>query len=654
MSGHRLGLAAALFLLLAVVHTWSLATDLAHLSFIHDDEWLNAWAVSWIAHQLPRDPLHLFDANIFHPHRGALAYTEPLIVPGLMAAPIRWLGGSALLAHNMLVLLGFTLTALAVYVLLRTWTGDHRAGLLSGALFAFSTPFMTRIAHLQALHAYWLPLSFLAFHRLMTYRRTRDAVWLGLCVIGAALTSGYLVVFVFFALGAAALVRAPDFRGRDGARLLLRLGAAAAVTVVVLLVVLRPYMQAGYRRPPVAETTEVATALSSYLASAATVHYRTWSGGYYHQAPGTLFPGVVALLLAGVAVCRRRRSAPRGTRRMLLAAAGIGLVLSLGSLTPVYTWAYEAVPPLQGLRAVHRFGIVVVFALAVLAGIGFSGCTWPVSPRRRTLATLVLLVLATGESFHGPFSYSRFDYTGRVHQTLATSRWPGAVLELPIYRRFEFNRNARYLLESTTHWRPLVNGFGGFAPPDFDETARLAAAFPAVLAVAWLQEIGVGYVVVHMDGYPDPIRFLRGLTQLDQRRDLTLEAEEGATRLYRIHGVKARVVEALAPVPVLSQLRFVDGPADGSMLRVARGLERTFGFQSPDRFICYMESTVPESSVTLRLPVPMSGRFLDAATGAVLQELTVQASTGADPPARVHPPPGHAGVILDLHARPGP
>ena len=114
--------------------------------------------------------------------------------------------------------------------------------------------------------------------------------WLGLCVIGAALTSGYLVVFVFFALGAAALVRAPDFRGRDGARLLLRLGAVAAVTVVVLLVVLRPYLQAGYRRPPVAETTEIAMALSSYLASAATVHYRTWSGGYYHQAPDTLFP----------------------------------------------------------------------------------------------------------------------------------------------------------------------------------------------------------------------------------------------------------------------------------------------------------------------------------------------------------------------------
>ena len=168
-----------------------------------------------------------------------------------MATPVLWLGGSALLAHTVLVLLGYVLTALGMYVLVTKWTGDYRAGLLSGALFAFSTALMTRTAHVQGIHVYWLPLAFLAFQRLMEHRRLRDTAWLGLCVIGAALTSGYLVAFVFFALGAAALVRANEFWGRDGARLLLRLGLAAVVTVAILLVVLRPYLQAGYQRPPV-------------------------------------------------------------------------------------------------------------------------------------------------------------------------------------------------------------------------------------------------------------------------------------------------------------------------------------------------------------------------------------------------------------------
>ena len=524
------------FVLLAVFHTWPLATGLSSRSRIHDDAWLNAWVVSWVARQIFNDPWSLFDANMFYPHRGALAYTEPLIVPGLLAAPIRWFGGSPLLAHNAMVLIGFVLTAFAVYALVRTWTGDHRAGLLSGALFAFSTVFLTRVAHLQALHAYWLPLAFIAFERLMVRRRTQYAAWLGLCVLGAALTSGYLVVFLVFALGAAALVRAWEFRGRDGVRLLLRLAGAAAVTLVVVLGVLSPYVQARHQRPPVAEATEVTTALSSYLSSAARLHYETWSGGYYHSAPGALFPGVVALALAGVAVVRRRSAAAGGTRRMLVAVAGIGLVLSLGSLTPAYTWAYDMVPPLRGLRAIHRFGLLVVFALAVLAGIGFSGLARSMSPRRRTLALVVLLVLATGESFHGVGSYARFDYAGRVHRYLGASSWPGAVVELPIFRSHEFNRNARYLLASTVHWRPLVNGFGGFAPPDFDEFARLAGMFPSVSATEWLQELGVGYVIIHTDRYPDPNRLQQDLDLLGQRRDLVLEVTDGMTRLYRITG----------------------------------------------------------------------------------------------------------------------
>ena len=226
-----------------------------------------------------------------------------------------------------LVLLGYALTALGMYVLVRNWTGDFRAGLLSGALFAFTTALLTRSAHIQGIHIYWLPLAFLAFQRLTEHRRPRDAAWLGLCVIGAALTSGYLVVFVFFALCAAALARANAFRGHQGARLLQQLGLAAVGTIAILLVVLWPYLQAGHERPPVAEAADLATALGSYLASGAVFHYESWSADYNRSSPGTLFPGVVTLVLATVAVCQRRRMAPLGARRMLLAAAAIGLVL---------------------------------------------------------------------------------------------------------------------------------------------------------------------------------------------------------------------------------------------------------------------------------------------------------------------------------------
>ena len=285
-----------------------------------------------------------------------------------------------------------------------------------------------------------------------------------------------------------------------------------------------------------------------------------------------------------------------------------------------------------------------MFALATLAGIGLSGLKWPVSPLRRSLVAFVLLLLATGESFHGWGSDPWRNTAGRIHRYLATSSWPGAVLELPIYQRREFHRNAGYLLASTVHWRPLVNGFGGFAPPDFDDNAHLAGGFPSVLTVAWLQEIGVGYVVIHLDRYGDhALRMLSELEKLERRRDLVLEFVEGPTRLYRVQPERSRAIEALAPRPILSQLRFVGGPAEGSVLRAARGLRQAFGFQSPERFIAYLESTNLESHLMLRFPVPMSGRFLDAATGEELQEVTVRASAAADPPARVYAPAGHVG-----------
>ena len=69
-------------------------------------------------------PLHLFQANIFYPADDTLAFSEPLIVPALLGAPIAWLGGSPVLVFNLLMIAGFALTAFAGYALVFAWTGD--------------------------------------------------------------------------------------------------------------------------------------------------------------------------------------------------------------------------------------------------------------------------------------------------------------------------------------------------------------------------------------------------------------------------------------------------------------------------------------------------------------------------------------------------
>ncbi len=72
----------AVFVVLAVLHTWPLALAPGTLSRNDTvDTVLHEWTLAWLAHQIVRDPLHLFDANIFYPERSTLAYSDHLFIP---------------------------------------------------------------------------------------------------------------------------------------------------------------------------------------------------------------------------------------------------------------------------------------------------------------------------------------------------------------------------------------------------------------------------------------------------------------------------------------------------------------------------------------------------------------------------------------------
>ena len=160
--------ALAICLLLAAVHTWPLVLHPGVYSRNDNaDTQLNEWILAWVAHQVPRDPAHLFEANIFYPAHDALAFSEPLIVPGLLGAPLAWAGASPVLVYNLVVIAGYALTAFAMLVLVEAWTGSFLAGLLAGSLFAFNTHTLTRFAHVQGIHIYGLPLALLAIDRLI-------------------------------------------------------------------------------------------------------------------------------------------------------------------------------------------------------------------------------------------------------------------------------------------------------------------------------------------------------------------------------------------------------------------------------------------------------------------------------------------------------
>src|SRR4051794_5781045 len=324
-TGSRAAIALGVFIALAVLHTWPLATNPAHLSRNDNaDTVLNEWTLAWVAHQLPRHPRQLFDANIFYPEPLTLAYTEAMIVQGVLAMPVFAAGGSPVLAYNLTLIAGFALTGWAFCLLLRAWTGSWLAGYASGSLAAFNAPSLMRLPHLQIQHVEFIAAVLFALDRVIVSRRWRDAVWLGIGFALQALTSVYLLVFTTWVVLFAALGRVGEWARRQPLQALARFAAAGTVALVVLAPYLWGYetfhLRTGVERT-VAEAQAFAATWRTYLLSGSRLHF-TWSAPFYPLSGSAAFPGVVALVLTGLAMAwRSTRRDPR-VQMCLAAAAG--------------------------------------------------------------------------------------------------------------------------------------------------------------------------------------------------------------------------------------------------------------------------------------------------------------------------------------------
>ena len=81
--------------------------------------------------------------------------------------PAWGLTGNPYLAHNTVVVVGFVLAVAGAYYLVRYLSGSREAAAVAGVLFGFCPFVFARTAHIQLLLTAGLPLSMLAFHRLV-------------------------------------------------------------------------------------------------------------------------------------------------------------------------------------------------------------------------------------------------------------------------------------------------------------------------------------------------------------------------------------------------------------------------------------------------------------------------------------------------------
>lgn len=517
-------------LALTIFHTWPLASAPHRHSLNYNaDAQLNAWIISWIAYALPHDPARMFAGNIFQPDPHALAYSEPLFVPALAGAPLRWLGASPVLTFNLLLILGLATTAFAGWFVVFRWTRSWWAGMVAGSLVAFNTHLLTRLPHLQAAHAWGLPLAFYFADRLLTMPETasrrderRATLALALVIAAVAMTSEYWLVFVGLMIAVQAAIA---LRTR---RAMLRLVVAAALGFLLALPVLLPYLalaSGGIRRPleQAAQFSAVPRAYLTTLSRADAI----WSRRFFTTDINVLFPGVIGLVLAGagVAVARRGDSVTRKRTAALLLLAAVAFVLSFGPSTPIYAIAYRAILPLQGLRVPARFGYLVLFAVALLAGFAVARM------KQTMVAGAIVLAAVTAEAWHGPLRTTPFTGVPRIYRMLEQEPQPVLLMEAPFWPAEAVFGNGEFVLNAAEHHVPIANGYSGFTPDSYRRRAQWFWFFPEPWAIATMPPEGITHVMVHLEQFGAEAPAV--VATLATERRLELVASDGDHRLYR-------------------------------------------------------------------------------------------------------------------------
>jgi hypothetical protein len=631
-AARRLFWAATLtfaFAAAAVFMSWPYAQHLSDATVVGFDPFLQIWLSEWIQHILVTNPLHLYDANIFYPFAQTLAYTDANIPGALVAAPLRWLTGDPILTNSILVLASFVLAAGGVYALVVSLTGNRGAAFVAGLAYAFLPYRMIHLWHLNWLEGALLPWLILAFLRLLDHPSKRRGVALGLIAAVLVLVSFYFSVQIALTCGivvagkSVAQRRLPS-RAFAGAAAV-ALAIAAAVAVPLYLPYLNVRDEQGLERT-IVDAEQYKALPASYLQlapwdapnpvqlllglragpneSLTEVGQAPYADGHQHAEiviEDALFPGIIALIFAAVALFaeRKRRWVVAAFATVALAAAILSLGPSLGPRQGAgpplpYGWLFEHVPLFRSMRVPARLGGLTDLMVVVLAGMGMA-VAWDKSrasarfarytqrPVVGPLATGLLTAAVLAELWTGAAPIEAVD---RSTEASAAAQWlatqpPGPLMEFPAESVFADPAAASVrrhygetMFWSTLNWDPLVNGNSGFIPraysdfierfvgdlkrPDGSLTPRISHVDEQTVRL--LSQIGVRYLVFQRSHYrpEDWPAVAAELATLVEQGAIAPAGDHGEATLFVVNpalpGVEPPEVTLFAPTLITPDL----------------------------------------------------------------------------------------------------
>ena len=546
MRSRRVDAAAwGYFLLASLWLTWPLLPRMATALSSSPDSLLNAWALGWSFHILPRDPLSLFDANIFFPRPDTLAYSEHLFGIILLVWPVFAVTGSLPLAYNVAVLFSFALSGIGMYLLVREITGSRWAALASGTIFLAAPYRFGHLLQLQLLTLQWFPFVFWCALRFLREGRARQLAGIAAFSLLQALSCNYYMVYLALAVVLFGLSLGVYGRELLSRRKLVLLTLGAASVTALCLPFLLPYARnrerGFYRRYE--DVVYYSASPRDYFTPSRFNRppYARWLPSQ-SRSERALLPGLgaFALALVGIGVGRGR---DRSFWLFCIVLSATAVVLSLGpelrwgsgTIPLPYRFFYRHLPGFDSIRVPARISVLALFGFAVLAGLGAAAL---IAKWKTPLAVgLVGLLLFEYRTYSLESAFPEAPAISAADLWLAKEKAVGAVLVLPIHEGREIIRESLAMYHSTAHFQPLVNGYSGWWPNDYWELVGRLRHFPTARSLRFLLERApVRYVVVHYDRIPEPRRreLERGMERY--RESMPMVFRSGNDAVYEIRG----------------------------------------------------------------------------------------------------------------------
>jgi hypothetical protein len=460
-------------------------TDLRSHVMTDGDPALNAWALNWVSHAIVNDPSNILNGNTFYPHPGAIKLSEHMFSLALINVVIRFFSDGPWVGYNILIFLAYFLSAVGAYYFIYHVTQNRLAAFWGGVFWGFCFFRVHHTSHLQILSYQWLAFIALFTMKTQAEPNAKNATLLALFFILQALTSWYLAVItaVFTIVVFLCNLQLPAWRPRRA----LAFGWAAILATVAVLPFVLAYSgvlydtSLGDRAANTRALGDQVKLLDFFAPPSSTLLGSLIPNNkYWIWQENTLFIGYSAIFLALIGLATIWRHNWRlGVTAIFLILTGYVFALGFfstfwGIKLPLY-YLSEKISFFSAIRAPQRFALLIYFGILILSSYGLIAISTKLGYKSKAIAMGVLVCVFILEVYPAKLPFTPIStYTpSAIDQEIAKlsnqNNTKYKILHLPIYtaRPGYPTQEATYMVDSTLHWNPILNGFSGAEPIGF-------------------------------------------------------------------------------------------------------------------------------------------------------------------------------------------